>query len=96
MAFVLNHLDWIDKWKIITPRANNIGTELNDDNLNTYVEEPGTICTEAYLVIGADLNLTQEQAKHLSNYLKTKFARFLHGLVKSRWNVKNLSFCSCG
>ena len=31
--------DWIDKWKIFTAYANNIGTELNDDNsavLNDY------------------------------------------------------------
>lgn len=48
---------WIDKWKVYTPYANNIGTELSDDNLNAYVGYPGTVCTETYLVIGGDIDL---------------------------------------
>lgn len=33
---VKTHSDWIDRWKVFVPRANNIGTELNDDNQNTF------------------------------------------------------------
>lgn len=77
-----NH-DCIDKWKVYIPRANNIGTELNDDNLNSFVGEPGTICTESFLMIGCELNLTKEMAKNLSSYLKTKFVRFMHSLAKT-------------
>lgn len=40
--------EWIDKWKVFTARANNIGTELKDDNFNTIIGNPGTICTETY------------------------------------------------
>ena len=72
----------INKWKLYTPRANNIGTELNDDNLNTFIGEPNTICTESYIMIGAELNLNAETAAYLSKYLKTKFARFMHSLAK--------------
>ena len=72
----------INKWKLYTPRANNIGTELNDDNLNTFIGEPNTICTESYIMIGAELNLNAETAASLSKYLKTKFARFMHSLAK--------------
>ncbi len=75
--------EWIDCWKVFTARANNIGTELNDDNFNTIIAGPGTICTETYLVIGADLGLTEQEAHNLSNYLKTKFARLLHATAKS-------------
>lgn len=75
--------EWIDKWKVFTPRANNIGTELPDDNLNSFVGRPGTICTESYLVIGANLDLDETSASNLSKYLTTKFARYLHGLAKS-------------
>ncbi|WP_323586453.1 hypothetical protein [Aliarcobacter butzleri] len=32
---ITKNTQWIDKYKVFTPRANNIGTELNDDNLNT-------------------------------------------------------------
>ncbi len=77
-----NH-DCIDKWKVYIPRANNIGTELNDDNLNSFVGEPGTICTESFLMIGCELNLTKEMAENLSSYLKTKFVRFMHSLAKT-------------
>lgn len=73
---------WIDNWKVFTPRANNIGTELNDDNLNTFVGEPKTICTESYLVIGAELNLDEASSNNLSKYFKTRFVRYLHSLAK--------------
>lgn len=75
------HIEWIDKWKLFTSRANNIGTELNDDNLNVFIDK-NAVCTESYLVIGADMNLTESEAIHFSKYLKTKFARFLHSLAK--------------
>lgn len=77
------HREWIYNWKIMTSRANNIGTELNDDNLNTIICTPGIVCTESYLLIGADLSLDESKAKNLSQYLHTKFARFCHSLAKS-------------
>lgn len=73
---------WIKSWKVFTPYANNIGTELNDDNQNSFVGEPDSVCTETFLAIGADLNLSEDAAKNLSVYLKTKFARYLHSLAK--------------
>lgn len=75
------HIEWIDKWKLFTSRAKDIGTELNDDNLNVFIDK-NAVCTESYLVIGADMNLTESEAIHFSKYLKTKFARFLHSLAK--------------
>lgn len=77
-----SHHEWIERYKVFIPRANNIGTELNDDNQNCFVGLPGEICTETYLVAGADLSLTKDKAEILSRYMKTKFARFMHGLTK--------------
>lgn len=82
LSEIQSHREWIDKWKVYVPESNNIGTELNDDNQNSFVGEPGTICTETYLAVGAELGLTQRKATHLSNYLKTTFARFLLSLAK--------------
>lgn len=79
---VLSHKDWIYKHKVFVPESNNIGTELNDDNQNAIVGTEGTICTETYLVVGAELELDNDTAINLSLYLKTKFARFLHSLAK--------------
>lgn len=73
----------IDKYKVFAPYANNIGTELNDDNLNAFIGEPGTICTETYIVIGANLELNNSSAKNIVLYLSSKFARFLHSLAKT-------------
>ena len=79
---VPSHTDWICRWKVYVPESNNIGTELNDDNQNAFVGEPETICTETFLVIGAELELNEASATNLSNYLKTRFARFLLSLAK--------------
>ncbi|MPM82429.1 hypothetical protein SDC9_129490 [bioreactor metagenome] len=76
------HSEWINIWKVYFPYANNIGTELNDDNLNTFVGEPESICTETFLFVGIDLNLNDISAANLSTYMRTRFARFLHSLAK--------------
>jgi len=74
--------EWIDQWKLFTPRANNIGTELSDDNFNIRIGDPGTICTESYMVIGAEERFTRQEIEALGKYLQTKFSRFLHSLAK--------------
>ena len=86
------HTEWIDRFKVIMPRANNIGTELNDDNLNAFVGGPKTICTESYLVIGGDANLNEQQSHNLCVYLKTKFARFMHKLSKTSQDATSKTF----
>ena len=73
---------WIDAWKVYVTESNNIGTELNDDNQNAFVGNPSTICTETFLVVGAELSLDKKSSNNLSIFLKTKFARFMHSLTK--------------
>lgn len=89
---ISKNTEWIDRFKVYTPRANNIGTELNDDNLNSFVGNPNTICTESYLVIGVDLNLNEQSAKNLMKYLTTKFARFQHSLGKASQDATSKTF----
>lgn len=79
---VISHSEWIDVWKVYVPESNNIGTELSDDNQNSFVGKPGTICTETFLVVGANLALDKTASTNLSKYLRTKFARFMHSLAK--------------
>lgn len=80
--YISAHMEWISNWKVYIPESNNIGTELNDDNQNCFVGAPGSVCTETFVVAGADLSLTENMANNLSTYLKTKFARFLHSMAK--------------
>jgi hypothetical protein len=79
---ITKNAKWIDNYKVFAPYANNIGTELNDDNLNAFVGEPNTICTETYIVMGAELGLNKISANNLVKYFSTKFARFMHSLLK--------------
>lgn len=76
----------VDSYKVLTAFANNIGTDLPDDNLNTIISEPNSACTETYLVIGGNLELTRDTANNLSKYLKTKFVRLLIMLAKANQN----------
>lgn len=76
----------IGRIKVITPFANNIGTDLPDDNLNTIIAGSHEITTETFLVIGGELELTYKTAHYLEKYLKTKFVRYLIGLAKANQN----------
>lgn len=76
------HQEWIDCCKVFVPRANNISTELNDDNQNVFVGLPKEVCSETYILAGAQMSLTKETANFLAKCMKTKFARFMHGLIK--------------
>lgn len=79
---IKKNIDWIDKYKVYTPYANNIGTESKDDNLNTFIGKSNTICTESYIVIGVDLELDKFLALNICRYFTTKFARFMHSVTK--------------
>ncbi|MEY3500192.1 MAG: hypothetical protein RL308_1861, partial [Bacteroidota bacterium] len=79
---ITKNTEWISKYKVFVPYANNIGTELNDDNLNAFIGLPNSICSETYIVIGADLDLDENSVLSLKKYLNTKFLRFMHSLPK--------------
>lgn len=89
---ILTNKKWIGLYKVFTPYANNIGTELNDDNLNSFIGEPDTICTETYLVIGADLKLDNVSANNITKYLKTKFLRFQLSLAKASQHATSKTY----
>jgi hypothetical protein len=76
----------LNSYKVFTAFANNIGTELNDDNLNCFIGKPMTICTETYIILGDGLNIDEISAGNIIKYFKTKFARFLHSIAKSNQN----------
>ena len=63
-----------------------------DDNFNTFIGEPGSICTESYLVLGADLSLNNVSAFNLRKYFSTRFSRFLHSVAKSSQDATSKTF----
>jgi hypothetical protein len=89
---ITKNIESIDKFKVFIPRANNIGTELNDDNLNSFIGNPNTICTESYLMAGIDLELNQISSTNLCIYFKTRFARFQHSQGKASQDATSKTF----
>ncbi len=90
--YITDNINLINKYKVFAPYANNIGTELNDDNLNAFIGFPGQICTESYLVIGGTLNLTKKTCYHLITFLKTKFARFCLSIAKTSQHATSKTY----
>lgn len=90
---ITSHPEMIDVWKVYMPYANNIGTELNDDNQNTFVGEPNSVCTETFIVAGATLDLDKVSSTNLALYLRTKFARFLLSLAKCSQHGTSKTYC---
>ena len=71
---------WIDLPKVIVPRA--IGTgDSKTDWIKPIYSEPGSCCTETYVVFGPLENETQ--CKNLITYINTKFFHFLVTLQKN-------------
>lgn len=91
-SLVTKNLEAIGLWKVLVPRANNIGTEFNDDNLNSEVCLSQSICTEPYLFIGIGLQMNENHAINASVYLRTKFARFMHSLSKTSHDATSKTY----
>ncbi len=92
LSTVKNNSEWINRWKVFMPYANNIRTELYDDNLNAFVGQPNSVATETFLVVGADLSLDENSAQALVQYLKTRFARFMHSLSKASQHATSKTY----
>ena len=76
---ILKNHDWTEKWKIYVPKAIGSG-DIKTDKINPILGEPGTICTETYLVFGPYKSKTE--AENAISYIQTKFFHFLLGLRK--------------
>jgi len=73
---------WIDKWKVLMTRVQGTSAAVETKFLSKpIIAEPGTACTESYLVAG--LFDTEVEATNFASYLRTRFARFLVSLRKS-------------
>jgi site-specific DNA-methyltransferase (adenine-specific) len=73
---------WIDKWKVLMTRVQGTSAAVETKFLSKpIIAEPGTACTESYLVAG--VFDTEVEATNYAGYLRTRFARFLVSLRKS-------------
>ena len=73
---------WVDKWKVLMTRVQGTSGAVETKFLSKpIIAEPGTACTESYVVAG--LFDTEAEAINYGSYLRTRFARFLVSLRKS-------------
>ena len=71
----------IDKWKVLMTRVQGTSAAIETKFLSKpIIAEPGTACTETYLVAGHFS--TELEAIRYANYLRTRFVRFLVSLRK--------------
>jgi Eco57I restriction-modification methylase len=74
----------VDEWKVFLPKTGS-GRERERTGVDivlgpSIVGEPGSVCTQTYLVAGP-LG-SQVEAESMASYLRTRFARFLVALRK--------------
>ena len=88
--------DFVDKYKVMVSRITyeHAGEPDKEGKLKVLsrveILKPGEICTDSYLIVGSFEKF--EEAENLSNYLKTKFARFLVSQTLSAINLSKDKF----
>jgi site-specific DNA-methyltransferase (adenine-specific) len=74
--------EWIDEWKVLMTAVQGTSAAIETKFLSKpIIAEPGTACTETYLVAGHFG--TETEAVNYAKYLRTRFVRFLVSLRKS-------------
>jgi site-specific DNA-methyltransferase (adenine-specific) len=74
--------EWIDEWKVLMTAVQGTSAAVETKFLSKpIIAEPGTACTETYLVAGHFDNETA--AANYAQYLRTRFVRFLVSLRKA-------------
>lgn len=72
----------IDKWKVLMTAVQGTSAAVETKFLSKpIIAEPGTACTETYIVAGHFDN--EMSAKNYASYLRTRFTRFLVSLRKT-------------
>lgn len=79
---ITQNKDWIDKHKIYISMAYGAGEDFPHQIINRpFYGEPGSCCTETYLVVGPFK--AKKTTENCISYMKTKFFRFLVMLRKN-------------
>jgi len=83
------NIEWVDKYKILVPKAWGIGDVAND-RVKPFIIEPNSCCTETYLVIGPFEN--KVTCENVSSYINTKFFHFMVSLIKITQNTMKKAY----
>lgn len=83
--------EWVDKVKILIPKAWGTG-DTTKDWLKPFIVEKNTCCTETYLVVGPFDSL--EIAENVVSYMGTKFFHFMVAIMKLTQNAMQGVYCN--
>jgi hypothetical protein len=93
---VLSGHDLIDKWKVLVSKTSSEHAGQTDKNGSKRVLSrieimpPGSVCTESYLVVGPFES--EAEAINASQYMRTKFFRFLLSAKLMTQNISKRMF----
>lgn len=89
--FINKNTEWVDKVKILIPKAWGTG-DTTKDWLKPFIVEKNTCCTETYLVVGPFDSL--EIAENVVSYMGTKFFHFMVAIMKLTQNAMQGVYCN--
>ena len=81
---VKRNKEWIDKVKILIPKAWGIGN-ISKDSLSPFIVSNPSCCYETYLVVGTFENTSE--ANNAMKYMQTKFFHLLVAVLKNTQNA---------
>ncbi len=88
-------VELIDKWKVYTSKGNGGAGVLDESKSSAiigkaFIGAPGSVCTDSLLPFG---NFeTEQEAISLQKYMKTKFYRFMVGILKTSQNLYQIVY----
>ncbi len=80
LSVITKNSGLIPKYKVLTPKAIGSG-DSRTDWVKPILAEPGSACTETYIILGAFDS--REEAENLISYTQTKFFHFMLTLKKN-------------
>lgn len=89
------NIEIAENWKIFISKANGGAGTLSDGKQvsiigEPYIGKPGSVCTDSLIPIGSFE--TEIEAINLRKYLKTKFVRFMVGIMKTSQNITQIVY----
>lgn len=88
---ITKNKQWVDKVKILIPKAWGTG-DSSKDRLKPFIVEPNTCCTETYLVVGPFDDM--QTANNVVSYMETKFFHFMVSIMKLTQNAMQGVYCN--
>lgn len=87
---ITKNKDLADRWKVFMSKSNGAAGLLTDNKEvsilgKPYIGKPKSACTDSLIPIG-NFN-TKFEAEALASYIKTKFLRYLVGILKTSQNI---------